>query len=399
MKTYFIATLLLLAGSSGFCQQNNFSLKGKINGQDNGMIYLYLINDAKLNKDSATIQHGAFEFKGKLNEPTEAFLSTNKNAQSQYEPTSGLIYLEPAAMTVEISAGDFKKLSVTGSETHAEYREADKPVQVILQESKTLNDEYNQLNMAFINAKNAGKTDSELDELKNKAQAMHDQLSVYGERIHNANMAFIDTHPKSYYTAYLLRYYVPSMKLQQANAYYNKLPDNVKQSSFGKILQSDIKTLQGGSPGSEAFVFSKNDLKGEKFDLADYKGKKYVLIDFWASWCVPCRAGNPHLLSLYSKYKDKGLEIVGVADNDHDLEDWKKAVDKDGIGVWRHVLRGIIFTPTGYDKTNDISEHYGIQSLPTKILVDKTGKIIGRFGDGGDNEEDMDKMLASVFNN
>jgi cytochrome oxidase Cu insertion factor (SCO1/SenC/PrrC family) len=111
-------------------------------------------------------------------------------------------------------------------------------------------------------------------------------------------------------------------------------------------------------------------------------------------------AGNPHLLSLYSKYKNKGkgLEIIGVSDDDGHPDAWKKAVDKDKIDVWKHVLRGLKQLP-GYkfDRSADISDRYGIHSLPTKVLIDPNGMIIGRYGGGGENDEAMDKKLSEIF--
>jgi len=125
-----------------------------------------------------------------------------------------------------------------------------------------------------------------------------------------------------------------------------------------------------------------------------------VLLDFWASWCAPCRKGNPHLLELYERYRSRGLEIIGVSDDDSKPEAWKKAVEKDGIGVWKHVLRGLKRTANGgYDNSEDKSKSYGIHTLPTKILIDPTGKIIGRYGGGGEQEEAMDAKLAALFNN
>ena len=122
------------------------------------------------------------------------------------------------------------------------------------------------------------------------------------------------------------------------------------------------------------------------------------MVDFWASWCGPCRKGNPHLLSLYSKYKDKGLEIIGVASDDSDPEAWRKAVAKDQIGVWKHILSGLRRLPNGtYDKSEDIGDQFGIHTLPTKILIDPKGVIIGRYGGGGENDEAMDKKMEEIF--
>ncbi|MCG2616719.1 TlpA family protein disulfide reductase [Terrimonas sp. NA20] len=112
----------------------------------------------------------------------------------------------------------------------------------------------------------------------------------------------------------------------------------------------------------------------------------YVLIDFWGSWCLPCRKGHPHMIDLYEKYRNKGLEIVGVAADDNTQDAWRKAIVDDKL-PWKQVLPGRN-TPT------DPSVPYGISSYPTKILVDRSGKIIGRF------EEDMsalDKLLSDLL--
>jgi len=157
-----------------------------------------------------------------------------------------------------------------------------------------------------------------------------------------------------------------------------------------------------GVPGTMSSNFSAKDINGVPLSLSDFKGK-YVLLDFWASWCVPCRKGNPHLLKLYSEYKDKGFEIIGISDDDTKPDAWRNAVEKDGIGVWKHVLRGLDIERV---KKGDYKNHpgeisdskYAIASLPTKILIDPTGKIIGRYGgEGGGNDEDMDKKLAEIF--
>ena len=142
--------------------------------------------------------------------------------------------------------------------------------------------------------------------------------------------------------------------------------------------------------------FNTQDINGNKISLADYKGK-YVLLDFWASWCVPCRKGNPHLKELYSKYRDKGFEVIGVSDDDRNPEAWKTAVAKDGL-PWQHVLRGFKIVNGAPDRTNDINEGFNISTLPTQILIDRTGTIIARYGEDGDAHELLDEKLKSIFN-
>ena len=119
-----------------------------------------------------------------------------------------------------------------------------------------------------------------------------------------------------------------------------------------------------------------------------------MLLDFWASWCVPCREASPHLKELYTQYRSKGFEIIGVADNDRDERLWKSAVKKDGL-PWKQVLRG--FSETEEKNEKDISRLFGVGSLPTYVLLNPAGKIIARYGSGGEPHEGLDKKLADSF--
>jgi thiol-disulfide isomerase/thioredoxin len=164
-------------------------------------------------------------------------------------------------------------------------------------------------------------------------------------------------------------------------------------------IETQIKDdLPIGIPGSTAASFSTIDINGKPIKLSDFKGK-YVLLDFWASWCVPCRKSNPHLIEIYHQYKAKGFDIIGVSDDDTRQMQWRNAVKHDSTGIWHQILRGAgkITAQKSSGNSKDLHQLYSIQSLPTKILIDPTGKIIGRYGDNDTTDDDLDKKLKEIF--
>jgi thiol-disulfide isomerase/thioredoxin len=166
---------------------------------------------------------------------------------------------------------------------------------------------------------------------------------------------------------------------------YSAFPVKLQQSSYGKAILTELENRKIGVPGAPAADLTATDINGQPLSLADYKGR-YVLIDFWASWCLPCRKLNPHLKELYAQYRPKGFEVIGVASDDKTPDAWKKAVAQDGL-PWRHILAG------------SIGRQYNIQELPTQILIDPAGKIIARYGSGQGDEAHaaLDKKLETIF--
>lgn len=383
---YILITVLMLAGlTSGFAQKSekqDFTITGKIKGKPEGFIYLsYAESEGKYKQDSAAIKNGAFVFKGSLREPAMAMLASSSRIRNMDDPNLSSIFIEPVAMKLQVEEGAFRNLKLSGSRSQDEN-------EALIRQKEPVRKEMQPFVDAYMKEKD-----------HEKAAAIRDQFEPFNARMDKIDSAFMAAHPDSYVTAYIMKFKMSSLTAKEASTIFNGWTDKLKQSDGGQDIAREIKKLQSGSPGSMAPVFSVKDINGAQLSLADFKGQKYVLLDFWASWCVPCRKGNPHLLSLYGKYKEKGLEIVGVSDDDSALDAWRTAVAKDQIGVWRHVLRGLKRTATGFDKSTDISGPYGIHSLPTKILIDKEGMIIGRYGGGGEGDEAMDKKLAELFEN
>ncbi|RPE12674.1 AhpC/TSA family protein [Chitinophaga lutea] len=378
-----ITTCLLAIGIPGIAAAQEFTLSGTFTGSSTPYLYLRYTNDKGVwTTDSIDVSKtGRFTFRGSIAGPAQASLTGKMATRSMDDPNFVDFFIEPAQMTATVKEHAFKQIHITGSAMQAE-------MDALKQRKAPLEEKWKPF---FRSLDSVGKIDNF------KAQEMKEGLKPYYDEMQKIDFAYIDSHPNAFLTAYLLNRYATKLSAEKLSVYYNQLPEQAK-TSFGKRLKEELERKKLGVEGTIAAAFSTTDINGQPLALSDYKGK-YVLLDFWASWCLPCRKGNPHLKELYARYKNKGLEIIGVSDDDSKPEAWKKAVAQDGIGMWKHVLRGLDWDKIRNNVPNekDISKKYGIYSLPTKILIDPQGKVIGRY-EGGDQDDDkMDAKLKSVF--
>ncbi|MNL33255.1 Thiol-disulfide oxidoreductase ResA [compost metagenome] len=161
---------------------------------------------------------------------------------------------------------------------------------------------------------------------------------------------------------------------------------------MAKDIEKTVQRLSLTKAGTPVFDFERTDKDGNKVSTAALKGRTYIL-DFWGSWCGPCRASHPHLKELYKKYKSKGFEIVAIAqERGKSLEEskakWLKAIEEDGIS-WVHILN-----QDGIEK-QDIVKTFNVNAFPTKILIGADGKIITRTTSGASDA--IDKAMEKIY--
>ena len=381
--------------------KETFVIKGKVeNAKNYSLVQITYEDESGARKtDSTRIFNGVFSYIGKTKQPVSAYATfKNENqAASQSFENYFTFFIEPGIIEVSGNTDFPKDALVKGTKNNnlnIEFTNLTKEEHAAL---APLSKSYNEKSMAYGKAKQAGESEETVKKLYEEANNERAKMTPYYDAMLAKQMAYMKANPNSFLTANQLRYRVSSTPLNEIQEIYAQMDDDIKNTSAGKELAKEIANIVSGSPGSIAVDFVDTDINGKTLKLSDFKGK-YVLLDFWASWCVPCRQGNPHLLSLYAKYKSKGFEIIGVSDDDRNHEAWKKAVNQDKIHVWKHVLRGLKSDEKGgYDRSEDKSENYGIHTLPTKILIDPKGVIIGRYGSGGGNDADMDSKLKEIF--
>ena len=399
-RIIFLITLLCSLSAKSQQSQKMFFVKGLITGARTTILRLsYTGDDGKLRKDSAVIKDGKFSFEGALQLPTMAYISGNTKSRSDEDPNTTSFFLEPAVIHIALKEDEFKKAVITGSNSQSEMAVLEQSLAPVLSDMQGLSEKYTRANETYIKAKEDKLPDSVLNVMHENLASIREGFDPFRQRIAVLNYSFFHSHPQSYVTAYNLRFYTGSLPLDSLEMFYNKLGTFVQQSNLGKLISREIQQLQAGAIGSKARNFVTTDLLNNKLSLSAFRGK-YVLLDFWASWCVPCRKGSPHLRQLYSQYHSQGLEIIGIADDDNKLAEWKKAIAADSVSVWHHVLRGFDITKMqkGEDNPKDISNMFGVQSLPTKILLDASGVIVGRYDKNSPEEMlAMDKKIASLM--
>jgi thiol-disulfide isomerase/thioredoxin len=379
--------------------QTQFAFSGEVIGAPNAAVMLrYTNSHGKFKLDSCVLKDGKFNFKVDIAEPTMVFASVyvgDFKIKSDDDPNTVGFFLEPGNITATGHYDHLKELKISGSKTQKEFESLNTRFTEVNNEVDPISNDFDKVNHEYIQAKKKNKGDKILDSLSKKLDSIKVRLEPFRAKYEDIVHHYIITHPDSYVSAFEMTFYVRSWPLDSVKRLYNKFNPAIQNSSYGKEIQKSIATIDNNSLNKKATDFASTDINGKPVCLADFKGR-YVLLDFWASWCVPCRQSTPHLIQLFKKYNKAGLEVIAVADDDNDHNAWKKAVKKDGTEIWHNILRGLIRNNMEFDRSKSISDLFAVSLLPTKILIDKNGVIIGRYT-GTEDTADLDKKLAEVF--
>lgn len=371
---YSILLFLLLVIFTGGCAKSSsekhqgadsFILRGKLRNKDSGMVYLsqsrgkdFVVCDSTwIKKD------GYFKFTGKFEEPDIYQVSISPQNKM-------LLVIDTVQIQVSADANDLQK---TGEIPVSKENEL---LQELINAVEKNQEKISNLEKLFIAARKAGKTDS-IPYYQEK------YLTLKSENTQTIK-DFIRSNPDSFVASYVAF----SMVKKEDNAefldsmlmVFNK---EMAHSKFVKLLNEQITGFNSLAVGSLAPDFTLPQPDGTSLSLSSLNGK-YTLLDFWASWCRPCRKENPMMVKLYNRYKNNGFEILGIS-LDQSKDQWVKAIEKDSL-PWHQVsdLKGM----------NSIAvQLYNVQEIPHNVLLDQEGKIIEKNLTGNS----LNEKLAELF--
>lgn len=372
MRNVYLIIVLIASGMIFQSCQNtsskSFSIAGNIEGMDTGMIYL-LKNEkhgAFTGLDTAKIEKGCFILEGALDYPQLLVLKL------RHLDTEIPVFVENTKITFQSHIDSLENANIQGSASHNDYVSFNRSIQ-------SLSNYQKEISILLYEAENAGDT-IQLAEYSR----VYDSVDM----IKNAKIKdFISQNSKSMVSVYALRrYLVYYLEYQELKDLFEKLDTNLSQSDYYQYLSIRLETLNRCNIGKQAQDFTMNDTQDKPVSLSSFKGK-VVLIDFWASWCEPCRQESPNLVKNYKRFHNKGFEILSIS-FDSKQSNWLKAIEDDKL-EWTHVSE-----LKGWE--SEVGKMYGVISIPHSLLIDRNGIIIAKGEDL--RGENLLKKLEKVFN-
>ena len=338
--------------------QSGYKVTGTVEGMPDGKAIIATVNGSSLDTlAKADVKNGSFEFTGNVSEPTGAYIMVI--GQRGAIP----FMLENANITVNAGQAG---LTVTGSEGQKIYDQFMAINTTTQQEAMKLQQEYQ--------AANGDQA---------KMQAVQEAYAKLMTDAQAKETELIKANPDSYVSTFVIVSSMGQMEYEQLKERYNLLGEKAKAGAQGKAIAAQIAKLESTAIGQIAPNFTITTPEGESISLYDIKGK-VKLIDFWASWCGPCRGENPHVVEIYKEYHPKGLEIFGVS-LDNNKEAWVKAIADDGL-VWKHGsdLKGWQSAP---------AQLYSVTGIPHTVLLDENNKIIAKNLRGDELKQKIAELL------
>ena len=355
-----------------------FTINGNVTNAEGKQVMLAYGDNNSPKMETATVKDGKFQFKGILGNPYER----GRIILGEWNPYVGgdacELALEKGVFIIDAPTGKIAEATIKGGRAQDDLNAYNAGLKPMVEPLMKLNEQ-----------RNTAKTAKQREAIEKKAEPLRQQYAEFTKN-------YMLTHPDSYVSVQNLNYEKGRMTDDEIKKVYDGFTERVRLYGESAEIEKELDALSKLQPGGTAPDFTATDVNGKEFSLSSLRGK-VVIIDFWASWCVPCRKSNPHMRSLYEKYHDKGLELVYVASDDGAEDKWRKAIADDqlvGEG-YHHLLAGHDSKLLGKDNPKDIGKKYAVHYLPTKYLIDREGTMVGKIDEGQDNM--LDEKLKEIF--
>lgn len=359
MKNWFIG-LLFLPLISLAQEGKDFSLSGYLKGLPENTEVIIKNEDLGPTPLATTkSKAGKFILKGKIAEANLYYLSYEGSPQKVY------LFMEPANMKIEGHKDSLTTVRISGSVAQKEFAEFN-----------------NQFNASFARL-------SQLAQQLNANQAdpggaLRSEYNALAKEINAKTDLFVAQHKTSVVSPFaILVMSQMSEDILVSEARFQMLEPAARTSYFGRMLDQTIAEGKIGAIGTQAIEFVQNDTTGNPVSLSSFKGK-YVLVDFWASWCKPCRQENPNVVDAFQKYNQKNFTVLGVS-LDRSRDPWLQAIRDDKL-TWTHVSDLKFWN-------NEVAARYKVSSIPQNFLIDPNGKIIAKNLRGEELQSRLQELL------